>query len=82
MRAAGVMRWTVRLETRTSAEEVKTTELVTFSRPAVIGTALVGFRGGGVSRPLVWCLVREQRTGLREEVPPSWLHLIWSTFRA
>jgi len=32
------MRWTVRLETTTSAGEVKTTELVTFSRPAVVGT--------------------------------------------
>ncbi len=31
------MRWTVRLETRTSAGEV-TTELATFSRPAVVGT--------------------------------------------
>jgi len=32
------MQWTVRLEARTSAGEVTTTELVTFSRPAVIGT--------------------------------------------
>ena len=32
------MQWTVRLETRTSAGEVKTTELVTFSRPAVVST--------------------------------------------
>jgi len=32
------MQWTVRLETTTSAREVKTTELVTFSRPAVVGT--------------------------------------------
>jgi len=32
------MRWTVRLEARTSAGEVKTTELVTFSRPAMIST--------------------------------------------
>jgi len=38
MRAAGVMQWTVRLEARTSAGEVKTTELVTFSRPAMIST--------------------------------------------
>jgi len=38
MEAAGVMQWTVRLEARTSAGEVKTTELATFSRPAVIGT--------------------------------------------
>ena len=38
MRAAGVMQWTVRLETRTSAGEVKTTELVTFSRPRVVST--------------------------------------------
>ena len=30
------MQWTVRLEARTSAGEVKTTELVTFSRPAMI----------------------------------------------
>ena len=30
--------WTVRLETTTSAGEVRTTELVTFSRPAVVGT--------------------------------------------
>ncbi len=36
--AAGVMQWTMRLEMRTSAGELKTTELVTFSRPAVIGT--------------------------------------------
>jgi len=35
---AGVMQWTMRLEMRTSAGELKTTELVTFSRPAVIGT--------------------------------------------
>jgi len=28
------MQWTVRLETRTSAGEVTTTELETFSRPA------------------------------------------------
>ncbi len=32
------MQWTVRLEARTSAGEVKTTELVTFSRPAVVST--------------------------------------------
>jgi len=32
------MQWTVRLEVRTSAGEVETTELVTFSRPAVVGT--------------------------------------------
>ena len=32
------MQWTVRLETRTAAEEVKTTELVTFSRPAMVST--------------------------------------------
>ena len=38
MRAAGVMQWTVRLETRTSAGEVKTMELVTFSRPGVVST--------------------------------------------
>ncbi len=33
-----MMQWTVRLETRTSAGEVTTTELVTFSRPAVVST--------------------------------------------
>jgi len=38
MRATGVMQWTVRLETMTSAGKVKTTELVTFSRPAVVST--------------------------------------------
>ena len=38
MRAAGVMQWTVRLEARTSAGEVTTTELVTFSRPGVVST--------------------------------------------
>ena len=32
------MQWTVRLETTTSAGAVKTTELVTFSRPAVVST--------------------------------------------
>jgi len=32
------MQWTVRLEARTSAGEVKTTELATFSRPGVVGT--------------------------------------------
>jgi len=32
------MQWTVRLEARTSQGEVKTTELVTFSRPAMIST--------------------------------------------
>ena len=32
------MQWTVRLEARTSAEDVQTTELVTFSRPAVVST--------------------------------------------
>ena len=32
------MQWTVRLEARTSAGEVKTTELVTFSRPGVVST--------------------------------------------
>jgi len=32
------MQWTVRLETRTSAGEVTTTELVTFSRPRVVST--------------------------------------------
>jgi len=37
-RVADVMQWTVRLEARTSAGEVKTTELVTFSRPAVVST--------------------------------------------
>ena len=37
------MQWTVRLEARTSAGEVKTTELVTFSRPGVVSTlAAVG----------------------------------------
>jgi hypothetical protein len=38
MRAAGVMEWTVRLATTTSAGKVTTTELVTFSRPAVVST--------------------------------------------
>jgi len=38
MRTAGVMQWTVRLEAGTSQGEVKTTELVTFSRPAMIST--------------------------------------------
>jgi len=33
-----MMQWTVRLELRTSAGEVKTTELVTISRPAVVST--------------------------------------------
>ncbi len=33
-----MMEWTVRLETRTSAGEVTTTELVTFSRPGVVST--------------------------------------------
>jgi len=32
------MRWTVRLEARTSQGEVTTTELVTFSRPVVVST--------------------------------------------
>jgi len=32
------MQWTVRLEARTSAGKVKTTELVTFSRPAMVST--------------------------------------------
>ena len=32
------MQWTVRLEARTSEGEVRTTELVTFSRPAVVST--------------------------------------------
>ena len=32
------MQWTVRLETRTSAGEVKSTELVTLGRPAVVNT--------------------------------------------
>ncbi len=32
------MQWTVRLEARTSSGEVKTTELVTFSRPGVVST--------------------------------------------
>ncbi len=32
------MQWTVRLEARTSAGEVTTTELVTFSRPVVVST--------------------------------------------
>ncbi len=32
------MQWTVRLEARTSQGEVKTTELVTFSRPTVVST--------------------------------------------
>ena len=34
------MQWTVRLEATTSAGEVKTTELVTFSRPGVVSTGL------------------------------------------
>ncbi len=38
MTATGVMQWTVRLEARTSAGEVTTTELVTFSRPGVVST--------------------------------------------
>ena len=33
-----MIRWTVRLEATTSAGEVKSTELVTFSRPAVVST--------------------------------------------
>ncbi len=37
-RVADVMQWTVRLEARTSAGKVKMTELVTFSRPAVVST--------------------------------------------
>jgi len=32
------MQWTVRLEARASTGEVKTTELATFSRPAMVGT--------------------------------------------
>ena len=32
------MQWTVRLETRTSTGKVKSTELVTFSRPGVVST--------------------------------------------
>jgi len=32
------MQWTVRLEARTSAGEVTTTELATFSRPAMVST--------------------------------------------
>ncbi len=32
------MQWTVRLEARTSAGEVRTTELAMFSRPAVVST--------------------------------------------
>ncbi len=32
------MQWTVRLEARTSAGKVTTTELVTFSRPGVVST--------------------------------------------
>ena len=32
------MQWTVRLEARTSAGEVTTTELATFSRPGVVST--------------------------------------------
>jgi len=32
------MQWTVRLEARTSAGEVKTTELVTFSHPMMVST--------------------------------------------
>ncbi len=32
------MQWMVRLEARTSQGEVKTTELVTFSRPGVVST--------------------------------------------
>ena len=32
------MQWTVRPEARTSAGEVKTTELVTISRPGVVST--------------------------------------------
>jgi hypothetical protein len=33
-----MMRWTVRLEARTTRGEVETTELVTFSRPAIVDT--------------------------------------------
>ena len=33
-----MMHWTVRLETRTSAGEVTATEMVTFSRPAMVST--------------------------------------------
>ncbi len=33
-----MMQWTVRLEARTSAGKVKTTEVVTFSRPAMVST--------------------------------------------
>ena len=36
------MQWTVRLEARTSAGKVKKTELVTFSRPAMVSTAAEG----------------------------------------
>ncbi len=32
------MQWAVRLEARTSAGEVETTELATFSRPVVVST--------------------------------------------
>ncbi len=32
------MQWTVWLEARTSAGKVKTTDLVTFSRPGVVST--------------------------------------------
>jgi len=33
-----MMRWTVRLEARTDQGEVETTELATFSRPAIVDT--------------------------------------------
>ncbi len=41
-----LMQWTVRLEARASGGEVTTTELVTFSRPAVVSTRLLW--GSGV----------------------------------
>jgi len=70
------MQWTVRLEARTSAGEVKTTELATFSRPGVIGTlAEIGLVLSETKALLAklqataWC--RDQGYG-RTDPNPAW----------
>ena len=80
------MQWTVRLEAATSAGEVTTTELVTFSRPAVVSTlADIGLMldetkalWPGCRRAFCVARWRRMRPQFNKLMVPAVLLLIWA----
>jgi len=68
-----VMQWTVRLETTTSAREVKTTEQVAFSRPAMVSTlAEVGLVLAGTKTLLARLQASMPRGQVAEHAAHRW----------